>query len=371
MKTFRVRTSLFAPVIAPLALCFGSLALHAQQGLRQTNLVSDLPGWAEHTDPNLVNPWGVSFSATSPFWVSNNGSNTSTLYNSTGTPLPLVVTVSGGPTGQVFTGGAFKSDLFVFATQSGTISGWRGALGTTAETLYTGESGSSYFGIAYAKLASGGRLYAANFGSGKVDVLDAMGAPILPGAFFDSTLPAGYSPFNIQNLGGAIYVAYALKGSDGDEVHAAGAGFVDKFDLDGNLLGRVGSNGTLNAPWGLAIAPSGFGSLGGALLVGNFGNGTIQAYDPTSDKFIGTLRNSFGGTLSIDGLWALTFGNGGSGGKADTLYFTAGIDGETHGLMGGLTPVPEPALTGAAAGVALMGLCVARLRKKRARLQKA
>ena len=365
----RVRRKLLAPAIASLALCFGSLALHAQQGLRQTNLVSDLPGWAEHTDPNLVNPWGMSFSATSPFWVSNNGSDTSTLYNSTGKPQALVVSVTGGPTGQVFTGGAFKSDPFVFVTQSGTIAGWRGALGTTAETLYTGAPGSSYFGVAFANSGTGARIYAANFGSGSIDTLDAMGSPILSTAFKDPSLPAGYAPFNIQNLGGALYVAYALKGADGDEVHAAGDGFVDKFDLDGNLLGRVGSNGPLNAPWGLAIAPSSFGNLGGSLLVGNFGDGTIHAYNPTSGDLIGTLRNSFGDTLSIDGLWGLTFGNGGNGGKADLLYFTAGIQDETHGLMGSLAPVPEPAITGATAGVALMALCVARLRKKRGKMQ--
>lgn len=317
---YHVPRKLVAPAIAALALSFGSLTSHAQLGLRQTNLVSDLPGWAEHTDPNLVNPWGVSFSATSPFWVSNNGSDRSTLYNSTGGPLGLVVSVKGGPTGQVFTGGAFKSDPFVFVTQSGTIAGWRGALGTTAETLYTAPTaGSSYFGVAFANSGTGARIYAANFGGGSIDTLDAMGTPILSTAFKDPSLPAGYAPFNIQNLGGALYVAYALKGSGGDEVHAAGDGFVDKFDLDGNLLGRVASNGPLNAPWGLAIAPSGFGNLGGSLLVGNFGDGTIQAYNPTNGDFIATLRNSFGDPLSIDGLWGLTFGNGGNGGKKDLL----------------------------------------------------
>jgi uncharacterized protein (TIGR03118 family) len=225
--------------------------------------------------------------------------------------------------------------------------------------------------VAFANSGSGARIYAANFGSGSIDTLDAMGSPILSTAFKDPSLPAGYSPFNIQNLGGALYVAYALKGADGDEVHAAGDGFVDKFDLDGNLLGRVGSNGPLNAPWGLAIAPDGFGNLGGSLLVGNFGDGTIHAYNPNTGDMIGRLRNSFGDTLSIDGLWALTFGNGGNGGKTDLLYFTAGIQDETHGLMGSLAPVPEPAITGATAGLALMGLCVARLRKKRGKVQPA
>ena len=192
-----------------------------------------------------------------------------------------------------------------------------------------------------------------------------MGLTALSGSFTDPNLPAGYAPINIQKIGNVLYVTYALRGSNGDEVVGVGNGFVNKFDLDGNLIGRVTSNGLLNAPWGVAIAPAGFGNLGGSLLVGNFGDGTIHAYDPTSGDFIGTLRNSFGGMLAIDGLWALTFGNGGNGGAADRLYFTAGIEGEAHGLLGSLSPVPEPAVTGTVAGAALLGLCAAaRLRKK-------
>lgn len=369
MKMLRIRTRLFAPAITMLALCVGTYSLHAQQGVRQVNLVSDVPGWAAHTDPNLVNPWGISSSPTSPFWVSNNGTGTSTLYNSTGNPLPLVVNISGAPTGQAFTGGAFAGDVFVFATDNGTIAGWRGALGTHAETLYTSsDPSSSYLGLAFATTATGSYLYAANFGAGRIDVVNNAGSPPLTGSFTDPGLPAGYAPFNIQKLGNVLYVTYALRGSDGDEVVGVGNGFVNKFDLNGNLIGRVASNGLLNAPWGVAIAPTGFGNLGGSLLVGNFGDGTIHAYDPTSGDFIGTLRDSFGGTLSIDGLWALTFGNGGNGGLADRLYFTAGPEGETHGLVGSLSPVPEPALTGAVAGVALMSLCAARMRKKRAKV---
>ena len=353
-----------------LALCVGTQALHAQQGVRQINLVADRPGWAAHTDPNLINPWGISFSPTSPFWISNAGTGTSTLYNSTGTPLPLVVHIPGAPTGQVFTGGAFAGDPFVFATANGTIAGWRGALGTNAETLYTSpDASSSYLGIAFATTTTGSYLYAANFGAGRIDVVNTLGLASLPGSFSDPNLPAGYSPFNIQKIGNELYVTYALRGSDGDEVVGMGNGYVDKFDLDGNLLARVASNGPLNAPWGMAIAPTSFGKLGGSLLVGNFGDGTIHAYDPTSGDFIGTLRDSFGGTLSIDGLWALTFGNGGNGGDPNKLYFTAGPEDETHGLVGSLSPVPEPAVTGAVAGVALMGLCVARMRKKRAKIQ--
>jgi uncharacterized protein (TIGR03118 family) len=372
VKMLRIHRYPFASAITLLALCFGTLSLNAQQGFRQINLVSDRPGWAAHTDPNLINPWGVSFSPTSPFWVSNNGTGTSTLYDSTGNPIPLVVTTPGAPTGQVFTGGAFRGDPFVFATDNGIIAGWRGALGTTAETLYTSsDPSSSYFGLAFATTATGSYLYAANFGAGRIDVVATTGLTSLSGSFTDPNLPAGYAPFNIQKLGDALYVTYALRGANGDEVVGVGNGFVNKFDLDGNLIGRVASNGLLNAPWGVAIAPAGFGSLGGSLLVGNFGDGTIHAYDPTSGDFIGTLHDSFGGTLSIDGLWALTFGNGGSGGAADRLYFTAGIEGETHGLFGSLSPVPEPAITGTVAGVALMSLCAARLRKKRMKVQQA
>lgn len=348
-------------------------SLYGQQGVRQINLVSDQPGLAAHTDPNLINPWGISFSSTSPFWVSNAGSGTSTLYNGTGTPLPLVVTIPGVPTGQAFTGGAFAGDTFVFATENGTIAGWRGALGTTAEPLYTSpDPSSSYLGLAFANPGTGGLLYAANFGAGRIDVLKPDGLTALSGSFTDPDLPAGYSPFNIQKLGSSLYVTYALLGDDGDEVVGSGNGFVNKFDLDGNLLGRVASGGLLNAPWGVALAPAGFGNLGGSLLVGNFGDGTIHAYDPTSGDFIATLRDSFGGTLSIDGLWALTFGNGGNGGDPNRLYFTAGPEDETHGLMGSLSPVPEPAVTGAVAGIALMGLCIARrMRRKRVQIQHA
>jgi len=361
---------LFAPAASLLALCFVIENLHAQQAVKQVNLVSDLPGWAKNTDPNLVNPWGISSSATSPFWVSNAGTATSTLYNTLGNKIPLTVSMPGAPTGQVFTGGGFAGDAFVFANANGSINGWRGALGTHAETLYTSpDAASSYLGIAYAVNGAKSYLYAANFGAGRIDVIDSMGLATLSGSFVDPNLPAGYAPFNIQKLGNELYVTYALRGSDGDEVVGVGNGYVDKFDLNGNLLARVTSAGPLNAPWGLAIAPSSFGGgFGGALLVGNFGDGKIHAYDPNSGDFIGTLRNSFGGDLSIDGLWGIIVGNGGNGGDANRLYFAAGIEDETHGLFGSLSPVPEPAITGMAAGAALLGICAARLRKKRAQL---
>jgi len=368
VKTHRVRSKLFAPAATLLALCFIAQTLSAQQAVKQVNLVSDLPGWARNTDPNLVNPWGISYGATSPFWISNAGTGTSTLYNTLGNKIPLVVSMPGEPTGQAFTGGGFAGDAFVFANANGSINGWRGALGTHAETLYTSsDSSSSYLGIAYAVNGAKNYLYAANFGAGRIDVIDSLGLAALPGSFTDPNLPAGYAPFNIQKFGNELYVTYALRDSEGEEVVGVGNGYVDKFDLNGNLLARVASGGLLNAPWGLAMAPTSFGGgFAGALLVGNFGDGKIHAYDPTSGDFIGTLRNSFGGDLSIDGLWGIIVGNGGNGGDANRLYFAAGIEDETHGLFGSLSPVPEPALTGTVAGAALMGFCVARLRRKRA-----
>ncbi len=374
MKTHHVRSKLFAPAASLLALCLVLPNLHAQQAVKQVNLVSDLPGWARHVDPNLVNPWGISSSAASPFWVSNAGTGTSTLYTTNGGSVPLVVSMPGGaPTGQAFTGGGFAGDAFVFANANGSINGWRGALGTHAETLYTSpDMSSSYLGIAYAANGSKNYLYAANFGAGRIDVIDSLGLVALPGAFTDPNLPAGYAPFNIQKLGNELYVTYALRGSDGDEVVGVGNGYVNKFDLNGNLLARVTSGGALNAPWGLAIAPGSFGGgFGGALLVGNFGDGKIHAYNPTSGDFIGTLRNSFGGDLSIDGLWGIIVGNGGNGGDPGRVYFAAGIEDETHGLFGSLSPVPEPAVTGTVAGAALMGFCLTRLRRKRIQAQAA
>jgi uncharacterized protein (TIGR03118 family) len=364
---------LLVPALALLALFPAALQLRAQ--VRQTNLVSDIPGRAIHTDANLVNPWGISSSAGSPFWVSNGGTATSTIYNSNGVPSPLVVTIppaaSGGPavpTGQVFNGGnGFNSDLFIFASAGGTITGWRGALGTTAETLVDNSgSGASYFGLAVGSVGTDRYLYAADFGNNQITVLPNTGAPALSGSFSDPTLPSGYSPFNIQNVGGSLYVTYALKDTaTGEEVVGLGNGYVNKFDLSGNLITRFASNGPLDAPWGLAVAPTSFGALGGALLVGNFGDGTINAFDPTSGEFIDALRDSFGNPIVNEGLWGIIVGNGGNGGRTDSLYFAAGIDDETHGLFGRLSPVPEPSITGLSAGVMLAGLSAAAWRRRR------
>jgi len=340
-------------VAAMLFLCASGQQTQADgtNSFTQTNLVSDIPGMAKTTDPNLVNPWGVSFSSGSPFWISDNGTGLATLYNGAGDIIPLVVTVPppGGaaPTGQVFnSSSSFNGDLFIFATEGGTITGWRGALGTTAETLSPGTGG-VYKGLAIATTPNGTYLYATDFHNNSITVFPGTGAPNLPGNFTDPSLPAGYAPFNIQNIGGKLYVTYAVQdAAKHDDVSGPGHGIVDVFDLQGNFLQRLISNGPLNSPWGMAIAPTGFGNFGNDLLVGNFGDGTINAFDPSTGNFLGQLDGANGMPLINLGLWDLTVGNGGNGGSKSDLYFTAGIPGdgmvEDHGLFGSIVPTPEP-----------------------------
>jgi uncharacterized protein (TIGR03118 family) len=327
----------------------------------QTNLVSDIPGLAAHADANLVNPWGVAMSSTGPIWVSNEGTDTATIYNTAGVPLPLVVNIPpppggtfAGPTGQVFNGGSgFEINpgqpaRFLFATLSGAISGWNP--GATNAVVKVDNSGTdlAYTGLAIGNNGSGDFLYAADFGTGKIDVFDSSFAPAsLSGAFIDPTLPAGYSPFNIQNVGGSLFVMYALKDPDEpEEIPGAGLGYVSEFDTSGNFVRRLISNGPLNAPWGIALAPAGFGGFSGSLLIGNFGDGTIQAFDPVTGTHLGDLEDSPGHAIENEGLWGLTFGNGGQGGHSNVLYFTAGIDDEDHGLFGAIAAVPEPGTVG-------------------------
>lgn len=333
-------------------LALASISIAHAGPVTVTNLVTDKQAAnpAKITDTQLHNAWGLSSSPTSPFWVSSNGDGVSTLYSvnpvtQATTKLGLTVAIpgDGSVTGQVFNpAGGFNNDAFLFVSEDGTISGWRGALGTTAEVLQLPGS-ASYKGAALGLIGGNHYLYAADFAGGKIDVIKGTsGAPDLAGSFTDPALPSGYAPFNIQNIGNTLYVAYAVVGSDGDEVAGAGLGFVDSFDLSGNMLGRIASGGALNAPWGLAIAPTGFGDMAGNLLVGNFGDGRISRYDPATGTFLGQLQTAGGSVLSIEGLWALGVGNGGSGGSASNIYFTAGPDGETHGLFGVLAAsVPE------------------------------
>lgn len=318
----------------------------------QHNLVSDTPGTADVTDPNLVNPWGVSFSATSPFWVSDNGTGKSTLYNGSGTAVALVVTVpsvagpsgTGNPTGQVqnnttgFVLANGKPASFIFATEDGTINAWNG--GTTATAIVNNSPAAVYKGLAIGTNASGPMLYAANFRARTIDVFSGTFAPTtVSGGFVDTNVPAGFAPFNIWPVGGKLYVLYAKQDNAlHNDVAGPGNGYVAAFDFNGNLLTHLVSNGPLNSPWGVAIAPSTFGAFGGDLLVGNFGDGKINAFDPTSGVLLGTLQDSNGNAIVIPGLWALVFGNGGSGGDKNTLYFTAGLGGQQHGLLGSLAP---------------------------------
>jgi uncharacterized protein (TIGR03118 family) len=351
MPTHRFAAALLGTAAA-LSLSLAATASRALE-FKVTNLVSDGAVPAVTIDPDLVNPWGVSYGPTGPFWVSDNGTSVSTLYNGAGTKLGLTVSIpptDSGPTGQVFNGttgfqvGGAKP-LFLFATEAGTIAGWAPAFGTTAATAVDNSGASAnYKGLA---LGTGGGvsvLYAANFHSGQVESYSDTFAPLSFG-FTDPTIASGYAPFNVQVLGGEVYVAYAKQDAAGeDEVAGAGLGYVDVFTLDGTLIRRIASQGdAVNAPWGLAIAPSNFGSFAGALLVGNFGDGTISAFDRTNGDFLGRLRGTDGAPLSIDGLWALLPGNGGLAGSTHNIFFSAGIEDEAHGLFGSLTAVPEPA----------------------------
>jgi len=362
MKAFRSSSR------AGVALCAAGVALalsagvNAQVRVAVTNLVTDdqAAHAAQITDGALVNAWGLSYSPTSPFWASSNGMDLATLYSvspatQATSKVGLTVTVPvGGVTGQVFnsgsSSGAFNGDNFLFVGESGGIAGWRGALGTTAEMLQLPSTDNVYKGAAFATLSGNSYLLAANFRSGNIDILKgANGEPDLAGKFTDPGLPNGYAPFNIQTLGGTVYVAYALQdGAKRDELAGAGRGFVSSFSLQGNFIARIASAGALDAPWGLAIAPASFGALAGSLLVGNFGDGRINAFDLSSPThaFLGQLAASDGTPLAIDGLWALTPGNDGNAGSSHRIYFTAGPGDESHGLLGVLTPpgiaaVPE------------------------------
>ena len=339
-------------VIASLA--FASIA--SAQKYVQTNLVSDVPGWAAIQDPNLVNAWGIDFSATSPVWIADNGTGLSTLYTGTGSIIPLVVTIPppqgaegpSAPTGLVFNGtGEFVvkahdlsgSAFFIFDTEDGTISGWNPTvdLHNAIIAVNNSEKGAIYKGLAIGTTDHGSFIYATNFHSGWVEMYDSSFQWLKN--FTDTDLPQGYAPFGIRVLDGRLYVTFALQDEDAeDDVSGPGHGFVDVFDLDGNKLKRLISHGELNSPWGLAIAPVNFGKFSGALLVGNFGNGHINAFNRWTGGARGHMLRPNGHTLEIDGLWGLHFGNGAAAGPSNTLLFTAGPDDEAHGLFGKLEP---------------------------------
>jgi len=324
-------------------------------------------------DSNLVNPWGISESPASPFWISDNGAGVSTLYNTTGTPLSLVVSIpapgdplgkGGKPTGTVFnsTGGFMISGftkgglpttmpaVFLFATEDGTIVGWNPNVNPqnfdqnkagTYGIIAAHPAGAIYKGLAIATDSGGvSRLYATNFHQGTVDVFDTSFNLVHSfGAFADPTLPRGYAPFNVVPLNGKLFVTYAVRDDTGeDDVSGMSHGIVNTFDLSGGSLHRFAQHGQLDSPWGVALAPANFGALAGTIWIGNFGNGHINAYNALTGDFVDKVRNSHGQAIVIDGLWALQVGNGGMGGLSNTIYFTAGPNDETDGLFGSLSP---------------------------------
>jgi uncharacterized protein (TIGR03118 family) len=405
-----------SPLIAGASAATATTTLSGTSGtVLQTNMVSDLPGVASLTDPNLVNPWGVAESTGSPFWISDNNSGFSTLYQvPAATPtsasieglvvnIPTPVSSTGGaPTGDVFNTGAASGAFpvtglnsagvkttapadFLFDTEDGTILGWSPTIDATHAIIAVDNSGNNFTnpnpneqtGAVYKGLAiatsstpiiasdpnSTSLLYASNFRAGTIEVYDGTFQKVtLPaGAFRDRSLPAGYAPFDVQVLNGQLYVTYAKQdATKHDDAAGPHRGFVDVFNLNGTpgLPGgrvRLITRGPLDSPWGLAIAPTGFAGLTApngdpVLLVGNFGNGLINAFDASTGSRLGRLTDSDGEPIDIDGLWALRVGNGGNGGASNTVYFTAGLFSERHGLLGALTTAAPGSPEGPAEG---------------------
>lgn len=357
-RNFPLTTFLACAVVALSLLPWNAMA---QNTFLRSNLAADIYGLAANTDTNLVNPWGITSSSTSPFWVADNRKGLSTVYDGGGAPQSIVVTIpaaagSSGrsaPTGVVFNdGSSFQISgnpaRFIFATADGVIGAWEAASGTTALRMVDNNAiGAVYKGLALASTASGDLLYAANFKTGGIDVFNGNFAPVfLPGTFTDPILPAGYAPFNIQNLNSKLYVAFARQNASGtNDLPGAGNGIIDVFDYNGNFLQRLITGGSLNSPWGMALAPSTLTGFAGNLLVANSGDGRINAFNLTNGVLTDVLRDNSGSPIQIEGLRGLIFGNGGNGGDPKTLYFTAGIAGGgsvgDHGLLGSLAQKVE------------------------------
>jgi uncharacterized protein (TIGR03118 family) len=363
---FHTKASRFLCALAVLAAA-ASAATHAasdaSNSYQQRNLVSDGAVPAENTDPNLVNAWGVAFNPFGFAWVADNGTGVSTLYDGAGKPQSLVVKIppsatastkakptgivfSGAPTGfMVSQGGVSGPSRFVFATEDGTISGWAPNVDMTnaIRAIDNSATGATYKGLALSAGGNGNLLYAADFHNNKVDVFDSSFKPVMlsPGAFSDPALPADFAPFGIQAINGDIYVAYARQDAQKeDEVAGKGLGYIDVFDPNGKLIKRVVSQGALNAPWGITLAPAGFGKFSNRLLVGNFGDGTINAYALATGEFVGRLESANGQPIQIEGLWGLAFGNGFQNQPVNTLFFAAGPNDEQHGLYGRIEIAP-------------------------------
>lgn len=344
-------TGLLGAVLLGLAACGGgggggtSAPPPPPPTYQVTSLVTDQATTSATTDANLVNPWGLAYGPTTRFWVANQGTATATVYDGLGQMLatPLVVSdplaagrAVGGPTGMVFNASTgFQGDIFIMASLDGCISGWSAGTAVTRRVDHS-ASGAIYTGLAQGITASATYLYAANLAGGTIDVFDAAYAPVtLPaGALVDPALPAGYSPYNVQVLAGKLYVTYAqYTAGNPRETTGAGLGVVSVFNLDGTFVQRLATGGSLNAPWGLALAPASFGPFGGALLVGNFGDGRITAYNAATGALMGQLMGPAGTPISVSGLWGLAFGNDASAGKSTQLYLAAGPQGQTHGLF--------------------------------------
>ena len=374
----RVRSAAFVVLLAGSSLGLTGLAASASasspvasRAYQQTNLVSDIPGLALHTDPDLRNSWGTSTGPGLPIWVSGNATGKATLYDGQGNPQPgpgnqqLVVSIpappsagpgaAGAPDGTVFNptpdgfavsqNGVSAPARFLFATEDGTIAGWNPAVDLTHAVMavdrstvtdQAGDHGAVYKGLALVSTPAGKFLYATNFRFGTIEVFDT--SFHLVNSFTDPTVPAGFAPFGIHNIGGSLYVTFAKQdAAKFDDDAGPGHGFVDVFAPDGNLLQRLASHGRLDSPWGVTLAPATFGAFGGDILVGNFGDGRINAFNPTTGQFLGQLR-THGGPITISGLWGLRFPAGSLNVTPNALYFTAGLNHEADGLLGDIVP---------------------------------